>query len=120
TATAHFESLVEHGPDGSEASSCFSSIYALTGRHHEAAKSLLVVLQGEPDHYRANLLLGRMLFLKGTFAEALPYLEKAAAVQADSGEAHSFLADEYEKLGRASDAARERAEAQRFKTSTQP
>jgi Flp pilus assembly protein TadD len=78
------------------------------------------VLEGEPDHYRANLLLGRMLFLNGTFAEALPYLEKAAAVQTDSGEAHSFLADEYEKLGRASDATREHAEAEQLKSSSRP
>jgi arylsulfatase A-like enzyme/Flp pilus assembly protein TadD len=118
TAAGHFEILVENRPDWSDARYSLASIYARTGQPQEAAKNLLVVLQGEPDHYRANLLLGRMLFLNGTFAEALPYLEKAAAVQPDSGEAHSFLADEYEKLGRAADAARERAEAARLKTST--
>jgi choline-sulfatase len=118
TAAAHFEILVENRPDWSDARYSLASIYARTGRPEEAAKNLFVVLQGEPDHYRANLLLGRMLFLNGTFAEALPYLEKAAAVQTDSGEAHSFLADEYEKLGRAADAAGERAEAARLKTST--
>ncbi len=115
TAAAHFEILVENRPDWSDARYSLASIYARTGKPQEAAKNLLVVLQGEPDHYRANLLLGRMLFLNGTFAEALPYLEKAAAVQTDSREAHSFLADEYEKLGRAADAARERAEATRLK-----
>jgi arylsulfatase A-like enzyme/Flp pilus assembly protein TadD len=120
TAAAHFEILVENRPDWSDARYSLASIYARTGRPQEAAKNLLVVLQGEPDHYRANLLLGRMLFLNDTFAEALPYLEKAVAVQTDSGEAHSFLADEYEKLGRAADAARERAKAQRLKASTQP
>jgi arylsulfatase A-like enzyme/Flp pilus assembly protein TadD len=115
TAAAHFEILVENRPDWSDARYSLASIYARTGRPQEAAKNLLVVLQGEPDHYRANLLLGRMLFLNGTFAEALTYLEKAAAVQTDSREAHSFLADEYEKLDRAADAARERAEATRLK-----
>jgi len=115
TAAAHFEILVENRPDWTDARYSLASIYARTGRPEEAAKDLLVVLQGEPDHYRANLLLGRMLFLNGTFADALPYLEKAAAVQTDSREAHSFLADEYEKLGRADDAARERAEAARLK-----
>jgi choline-sulfatase len=118
TAAAHFEILVENRPDWSDARYSMASIYARTGRPEEAAKNLVIVLQGEPDHYRANLLLGRMLFLNGTFDEALPYLEKAVAVQADSGEAHSFLADEYEKLGRAADAANERAEATRLKTST--
>jgi len=115
TAAAHFEILVENRPDWIDARYSLASIYARTGRPQDAAKDLLIVLQGEPDHYRANLLLGRMLFLNGTFDEALPYLEKAVAVQTDSGEAHSFLADEYEKLGRAEDAAREQAEAQRRK-----
>ncbi len=120
TAAAYFEILVENRPDWSDARYSLASIYARTGRPQEAAKNLLVVLQGEPDHYRANLLLGRMLFLNGTFAEALPYLEKAAAVQADSSEAHSFLADEYDRLGRAADAARERAEAHRLRASGHP
>jgi arylsulfatase A-like enzyme/Flp pilus assembly protein TadD len=118
TAATYFEILVDNRPDWSDARYSLASIYARTERPQEAAKNLLVVLQGEPDHYGANLLLGRMLFLNGTFAEALPYLEKAAAVQTDSAEAHSFLADEYEKLGRAEDAARERAEAARLKPST--
>jgi tetratricopeptide (TPR) repeat protein len=118
TAATYFEILVDNRPDWSDARYSLASIYARTERPQEAAKNLLVVLQGEPDHYRANLLLGRMLFLNGTFAEALPYLEKAAAVQTDSAEAHSFLADEYEKLGRAEDAARERAEAARLKPPT--
>lgn len=118
TAAAHFEILVENRPDWSDARYSMASIYARTGRPEEAAKNLLIVLQGEPDHYRANLLLGRMLFLNGTFDEALPYLEKAAAVQTDSREAHSFLADEYEKLGRAADAANQRAEAARLKPAT--
>jgi len=115
TAAAHFEILVENRPDWIDARYSMASIYARTGRPQDAAKNLLVVLESEPDHYRANLLLGRMLFLNGTFSDALPYLEKAAAVQADSSEAHAFLADDYEKLGRAADAARERAEAQRLK-----
>lgn len=119
TAAAHFEILVENRPDWSDARYSLASIYARTGRPQDAAKNLLEVLQGEPDHYRANLLLGRMLFLNGTFDEALPYLEKAVTVQTDSGEAHSFLADEYEKLGRAADATREQAEAQRLRTHKQ-
>jgi len=120
TAAAHFEILVENRPDWIDARYSMASIYARTGRPDEAAKNLLVVLQSEPDHYRANLLLGRMLFLNGSFADALPYLEKAAQVQTDSSEAHSFLADEYEKLGRAADAGQERAEAERLKHSDHP
>jgi arylsulfatase A-like enzyme/Flp pilus assembly protein TadD len=116
TAAAHFEILVENRPDWTDARYSLASVYARAGRPQDAAKNLLTVLQEEPEHYRANLLLGRMLFLNGTFAEALPYLEKAAAVQTDSREAHSFLAEEYEKLDRAADASRERAAAERLKS----
>src|SRR5262249_7435088 len=79
TAAKYFEILVDNRPDWIDARYSLASIYARTGHPQEAAKDLLVVLQGEPDHYRANLLLGRMLFLNSSFAEALPYLEKAAA-----------------------------------------
>ena len=120
TAASHFEILVENRPDWIDARYSMASIYARTGRPEEAAKNLLVVLQSEPDHYRANLLLGRMLFLNGTFAEALAYLEKAVKVQGDSREAHSFLAEEYEKLGRTADAERQRAEAEQLKRPSQP
>jgi len=120
TAAAHFEILVENRPDWIDARYSLASIHARSGRPQEAAKNLLTVLQAEPDHYRANLLMGRMLFLNGSFTDALPYLEKAVDAQKDSGEAHSFLADEYEKLSRAEDATRERAEAQSLKLRAPP
>jgi arylsulfatase A-like enzyme/Flp pilus assembly protein TadD len=120
TAAAHLEIIVEHQPDWSDARYSLASIYARSGRPQDAAKNLLMVLQQDPEHYRANLLLGRMLFLNGNYPDAQPYLEKAAEVQADSSEAHAFLADEYDKLGRAADAARERAAADKLKSSRKP
>jgi arylsulfatase A-like enzyme/Flp pilus assembly protein TadD len=120
TAAAYFEILVENRPDWSDARYSLASIYARTGRPQEAAKNLLVVLQGEPDHYRANLLLGRMLFLNGTFAEAQPYLEKAAIVEPKSVEAHQFLSEAYAKLGQQENAAREQAAAQRLRSPATP
>ena len=65
----------------------------------------------EPKHYRANLLLGRILTLQGQAASGLPYLERAAQSPAASGEAHAFLADAYEAVGRPADAGRARARA---------
>jgi choline-sulfatase len=115
TAAKYFEILVENRPDWTDARYSLASIYARTGRPQEAAKDLFEVLHEEPDHYRANLLLGRMLFLNGTFAEALPYLEKAVAVQTDSAEAHQFLAEAYAQVGRTEEAERERAEAERLR-----
>jgi arylsulfatase A-like enzyme/Flp pilus assembly protein TadD len=120
TAAAHFEILVENRPDWSDARYSMASIYARTGKPEEAAKNLLLVLHDEPDHYRANLLLGRMLFLNGTFAEALPYLEKAAQVEPKSVEAHQFLAEAYASLGQEENAARERAVAEQLKSPGHP
>ena len=67
-----------------------------------------------PDHYRANLLRGRILSLQQNPVAALPNLEKARNVQPESREAHLFLADAYEQLGRQSDAQRELAEARKL------
>jgi arylsulfatase A-like enzyme/Flp pilus assembly protein TadD len=115
TATGHLEIIVEQRPEWSDARYSLASIYARSGRPEDAAKNLLIVLEQEPGHYRANLLLGRMLFLNEKYSEALPYLEKAVGVAGDSSEAHAFLAENYDKLGRASDAAREHAAAAQLK-----
>src|ERR1700704_555414 len=120
TAAKYFEILVENRPDWSDARYSLAAIHARTGQPQEAAKNLLAVLQGEPDHYRANLLLGRMLFLNGTFAEAQPYLEKAATVEPKSVEAHQFLSEAYAKLGQQENAVREHAAADPLKSPPNP
>jgi hypothetical protein len=45
----------------------------------------------------------------------LPNLQKAAAVEPDSREAHLFLADAYAQLGRSEDEKIERARAEKAK-----
>ena len=120
TAAGHLEIVVDQRPEWTDARFSLASIYARTDRAQDAAKLLLVVLDQNPDHYRANLLLGRLLFLNGKYVEALAYLEKAAQVQPDSSEAHAFLADDYDKLGRGADAARERASAAQLKSPRKP
>ena len=56
-----------------------------------------------------------ILTLQGKAAAGLPHLERAAEVQPDSAEAQAFLADAYDALGRAPDAARERARARELR-----
>jgi predicted Zn-dependent protease len=72
---------------------------------------LRAALALEPKHFRANLLLGRILTLQGTPAPAIDLLKTATAVQASSAEAHQFLADAYEKAGRTAEAAESRRRA---------
>ena len=111
TAAVHFEIVVNKNPKWVDARYSLASVYARIDRVADAAAHLVLVLEDEPNHFRANLLLGRILTLKGQADAALPYLEKAVKVQADSAEANAFLADAYEKLGRTADAAAARARA---------
>ena len=86
--------------------------HGLGREFHSPATELDTTLSLTPDHYRANLLRGRILSLQGKPDDALPNLQKAAKVQPDSKEAHLFLSHAYTQLNRDADAAQERAKAQ--------
>ena len=80
----------------------------------DAAKECEKALEFDPSHYPTNLMLGRILLLSGDAEAALAKLTKAAALQPEAPEPHLLLTDAYERLGRKTDAARERAEAKRL------
>jgi choline-sulfatase len=115
TAAGHFEIVVARQPKFADARFSLGSIYARIDRLPEALAELKAALELEPQHYRANLLNGRILDLQGKSAEAVPFLERAVQANAASAEAHAFLADAYERLGRGADAARERARARELR-----
>ena len=110
-AAPQFEAAVEKAPRWADAQFSLASVYARIDRVPEALEHLDICLGLDPNHYRANLLRGRILSLQRKPQEALANLEKAATVQPDSREAHLFLADAYAQLGRPIDAERERARA---------
>jgi arylsulfatase A-like enzyme/Flp pilus assembly protein TadD len=111
-AAPEFEASVGRAPRWADAHFSLAAVYARIDRVPEAMTELDSTLSLTPDHYRANLLRGRILSLQGNPAAAIVNLEKAAQVQPDSREAHSFLADAYTQSGRTFDAERERAAAQ--------
>ena len=110
-AAPEFEAAVTRAPKWADAQFSLASVYARTDRVPEAIEHLDISLALDPNHYRANLLRGRILSLQHKAAEAVPNLKKAAEVQPDSREAHLFLADAYEQLGESAKAAEERARA---------
>jgi len=114
-AAPQFEAAVARAPRWADAHFSLASVYARIDRVPEAMAELDTTLSLNADHYRANLLRGRILSLQGNPLEALPNLTKAARVQPDSREAHAFLADAYRQLGRPLDAQRERSEAERLR-----
>ena len=110
----YFEDVAKKRPKWVDAQYSLASVYARTKRVPQAVEILGKVLEISPDHFRANLLLGRIVYLQGDPAAALPRLEKAVQVAPNSGEAHSFLADAYAQLGRDTEALRERDSAKRL------
>ena len=113
-AAPEFEAAVSRAPRWADAHFSLAAVYARIDRVPEAMEHLAITLELNSDHYRANLLRGRILSLQGNPVEALPNLKKAAEVQPDSREAHLFLAEAYSQLGKSLDAQHERAEAERL------
>jgi arylsulfatase A-like enzyme/Flp pilus assembly protein TadD len=112
-AAPQFEAAVERAPRWADAQFSLAAVYARIDRVPEATEHLDICLELEPDHYRANLLRGRLLFLLGNALGALPYLQKAALVEPGSREAHIFLGDAYGQLGRVAEEAKERLLAEK-------
>ncbi len=113
-AAPEFEAVVERAPRWTDAHFSLAAVYARIDRVPEAMTELDTTLSLNPDHYRANLLRGRILSLQRNPVAAVTNLEKAAKVQPASREAHLFLADAYQQLGRVVDAQHELAEAKKL------
>jgi arylsulfatase A-like enzyme/Flp pilus assembly protein TadD len=111
----YFEFVAKKRPKWPDAQYSLASVYARIKRVPEAVELLHAVLQLSPQHFRANLLLGRILTLEGDAQEGLANLKTAVTVEPESKEAHMFLADAYIQLGMQADADRERAQAGRVR-----
>jgi predicted Zn-dependent protease len=88
-----------------------ANAYTHTNRLPEAIKQYEEVLAANPDHYLANLLLGRALVLVGEATAAIAKLKKAAVLQPNAAEPHLALSNAYLMLGDDADAAQEQIEA---------
>ena len=106
-AAPQFEAAVACAQKWADAHFSLGAVYARIDRVPDAMTELDTTLSLTPDHYRGNLLRGRILSLQGNPLGALNNLEKAVQVQPESQEAHLFLADAYGQLGREADAQRE-------------
>jgi arylsulfatase A-like enzyme/Tfp pilus assembly protein PilF len=119
-AVPQLEVVVARSPKSPEMRFDLAVAYERTAQIPAAVKEFRSTLELDPSHFRANLLLGRLLGMQGSNTEALPYLRKAAKLQPESREAHMFLANVYAALGQAANAQRERAEAERGKPYENP
>jgi choline-sulfatase len=84
-------------PEWADARYSLGSVYARIDRVPEAIAELRAALALDARHFRANLLLGRILTLRGDAASGVPYLKTAVEVQPSSSEAKQFLAEALKK-----------------------
>ena len=113
-AVPELEFAVAKVPNFADAHVFLEMAYARTNRVPETIRECKTVLEFLPDHFGSYLILGRFLEMSGDLEGAVPNLKKAAALQPKAPEPHIVLADVYDHLGRAADAARELAEARRL------
>jgi arylsulfatase A-like enzyme/thioredoxin-like negative regulator of GroEL len=119
-AAPQFESVIQRTPKWADAHFSLAAVYARIDRVPEAMDHLKITLDMVPDHYRANLLRGRILYLQGEADRAIPNLQAATKAEPASVEAHTFLAEAYAQSGNAEAAATERAAAAKLKSSPPP
>jgi predicted Zn-dependent protease len=104
-------SVVTRLPEFADARYSLGSVYARIDRVADAINELRASLALEPRHFRANLLLGRILTLQNQGTAALPHLRTAVDVDPRSSEAFAFLADAYDEVGNRAEAATARQRA---------
>ena len=75
----YFETVAEKRPKWVDAQYSLASVYARINRVPEAVELLNKVLEMSPDHFRANLLLGRIIYLQGDPAVCRAAIRKSRA-----------------------------------------
>jgi tetratricopeptide (TPR) repeat protein len=120
SSVPYFEAAVEKSPKWGALHFSLAAAYARINRLDEAQKELEKAVQVEPDNFRAQLVLGRMLTVQGKAAQGITNLKQAVKLQPNVPEGHLFLAEAYARLGQRQLALRERAEAERLKSNASP
>ena len=116
----YFEVATKKSPKWAALHFSLAAAYARVDRHADARKELETVVTLDPNNFRGNLVLGRMLTLQGRVTEGIRFLRRAAKLQPAAPDPHFFLADAYGRLGQGKNAQREMAEARRLKGSGEP
>jgi arylsulfatase A-like enzyme len=113
-SSSELEKALAQAADSADIHFSLASVFEKMGRNLDAAKEYKATLRLDPQHFLANLMLGRMLGMSNDAANALPYLQAAVRLNPQSIDAHKFLANVYSELGQQEQASRERAAAERL------
>ena len=116
SSVPEFQAAIAKAPKWAALHFSLAAAYARMDHMADSQKELQTTVELDPNNFRGNLLLGRILTFRGKPAAGLPNLKRAARLQPNSVEAHLYLAEAYERLGQKINAQRERTEAERLKT----
>ncbi len=97
-AAALYKKLVASGEDSPEIRSNYGAMLYMAGQDKESLEQLRLALAANPKLAAANLLSGMALSRLGRWGEAVPYLEKARAQQAESAAPSLALGKAYVAL----------------------
>ncbi|MAG94654.1 MAG: hypothetical protein CMJ48_13045 [Planctomycetaceae bacterium] len=96
------EKVLAEDPDDPSVNNDLGYLYAEQGRNLERAEKMIrIAIKAEPENMAYLDSMGWVLYMRGKYAEALPYLVKAVELS-EGGDATIFdhLADCYHKLGK--------------------
>jgi Tfp pilus assembly protein PilF len=119
-ALPELEAAVKRAPDADELHFDLATAYEHEGRMEEAKREFEAALRINPQHYKANLMFGRLLGMHGDAKGALPYLQEAVTLRPQLPDGHKFLANAYAELGQEENAQREWAEAEKISHASSP
>jgi tetratricopeptide (TPR) repeat protein len=111
-AAPQFEAAVSQMNSSAMMHFYLAMVYQQTSRNDEALAEFKDTLRWDPKNFPANLLLGRMYIKQQKAKEAIPLLQKAAALRPDAIDPHRLLADAYSQLGQEESARRELSQAE--------
>jgi predicted Zn-dependent protease len=94
--------------------------YVRAARYDDAQRSLQEALLLEPNATGPYILLGKTMLKKSDPLAAATYLEHALQLDPANYMTHSLLGQAYRAMGRAEDAARETATAQKIQAADEP
>jgi len=103
-AVAMWQQALDEWPRNSAAHWALGQWHAHHRELHLAERHLHAVIELEPDHVEARVVLARVWRTQGRYEDALAMLERALEIEADHGGARSELADTLLKTGRAPEA----------------
>jgi predicted Zn-dependent protease len=112
-AIAAFQQVLAKQPDIYLANFGMGQALAQKQRYTEAVEHLHKAIALQPDSTWANFEVGQTLTITGDFKTAAVHLEIAANRLPEFAEVHTLLADAYDRLGRKSEATRERAKTRK-------